>query len=320
MRVICIVAVLWCASPGLACAGTFPDKALELTIVFSPGGALDVLARALAETVEAEFGRRIISRNMPGGGGVSGVAKLAGSKPDGYQIAACVSNALIFVPQRNNAPYHPLQDVEPIMVFGQAAPILVVHPDASWPNWEAFSQAVMDGETLRIGIPGFGTPSHIALASIFAEAGGPIFIPFSGPGEAEAALLGKHIDAAASGALLRVVSGQLKPLLVLAGYGLPALPDLPSLKDKDLADPGRGDSLFVLLAPAGTPEAILDSLESAFLRAAQSSIYQQALASFSVTPILLTRQQTRDFLQEAWDAEPEILRRAGLAEAIWPTR
>lgn len=290
---------------------------VQLSIAFSPGGALDAVARTLAREAEKELGEKVIVQNVPGGGGMTGVARLAQAKPDGSRLAACVTNALIFIPFRNDAPYDPLKDVEPLLVFGQASPVLVTRPDAPWKDMDAFLAATREknGE-MRIGVPGLGTPSHIALAVMAAN--DPSlkwrFVPFGGPGEAEAALLGGHVDAAASGALPRIKNGQLHPLMVLAGTNLPALPGVPSLTDKGFSDPGRGDSSFILLAPAKTPEETLEKLSRAFEKAAESEACRKALEGFSVAPVLKNRQEAREFLRQAWQEEGNILKAAGIAD------
>lgn len=291
---------------------------IRLSIAFSPGGALDTAARVLAREAEKELGKNIVVQNSPSGGGVTAVARLAESGTDGSRLAACVTNALIFIPCRNGAPYRPLEDVEPLLVFGQASPVLVTRPDAAWKDMDSFLEATRSkGGEIRIGVPGLGTPSHIALAVMAAK--DPSlkwrFVPFGGPGEAEAALLGGHVDAAASGALPRVKSGQLHPLMVLAGTGLPALPGVPSLADLGCADPGSGDSSFILLAPAGVPEERLEKLSRAFEKAARSEAYLRTLEGFSVAPVLKNRQEAKAFLRRAWEEEGNILRAAGIADS-----
>lgn len=290
---------------------------VRLSIAFSPGGALDAAARVLAGEAEKELGVDIIVQNTPSGGGSTAVARLAEARADGTQLAACVSNALIFIPQRNSVPYRPLEDVEPLLIFGQASPVLVTKPDAPWKDMDAFLDATRrKNGAMRIGVPGLGTPSHIALAVMAAR--DPSlkwrFIPFGGPGEAETALLGGHVDAAASGALPRVKKGQLKPLMVLAGTGIPALPGIPSLSDKGFSDPGQGDSSFVLLAPAGVPAEVKTRLCRAFEKAAGSEAYRKALENYSVSPVLMNEAEAKAFLRRAWDEEADNLRAAGIAD------
>lgn len=289
---------------------------VRLYVAFSPGGALDIAARALARAAEKDLGKSIVVQNMPSGAGMTGVTRLTESRPDGSTLAACVSNALIFIPRQNGAPYT-IHDVEPLLTFGQASPVLVTRPDAPWKDMDAFLDATRrSAGAMRIGVPGLGTPSHIALALMAAK--DPSlkwrFVPFGGSGEAEAALLGGHVDAAASGALPRVKNGQLRPLMTLAGTGIPSLPDVPSLTDKGCSDPGRGDATFVLLAPAGTPESTLERLSLAFEKAAKSDAYRKALEGFSVTPALRNRQEAGAFLEQAWQEEGEILKAAGIAD------
>ena len=296
-----------------ACAGS---GTIRLSIAFTPGGALDAAARALVKEAEKELGADIIVENVPSGGGMTGVAKVAAARADGSHLAACVSNALIYIPSRNDTPYT-LESVEPLLIFGQASPVLVTRPDAPWKDMSSFLEATRNsGRPLRIGVPGLGTPSHIALAMMAAK--DPAlkwrFIPFGGPGEAETALLGGHVDAAASGAVPRIAGGQLHPLMVLSGGRLPALPDVPSLSDEGFADPGRGDSCFVLLAPAGVQEGKLDALSRAFEKAAGSENYLKTLEGFSVVPARMGRTEAGAFLRQAREEEDAILRTAGIAD------
>lgn len=316
--VLCFLAL---SMAGSAFAAAYPEKPLELSIVFSPGGAMDVSVRMLAQEVEKKLGQPILTINRPGGGGMPGVAQLAKAPADGYFLAACVSNALIFIPHRNPAPYLPLKDVEPILSFGQAAPFLVVSAtNANYATAEDFfaasRKAAANGNELRIGVPGLGSPSHVALAMIEQQDPGLKwrFVPFAGPGEAEAALLGGHVEAAASGDLNKIKSGQTHALMVLAGARTPAWPQAPSLTDFAYKDPGKGDSTFILLAPAGTPEEVLNTLEAAFLEAAQSPAFAEVQAGFSISPAVRGRAETKALLRQAWNEETEILRKVGLIQ------
>ncbi len=310
--------ILFCLalSPhAVAAAPEYPSRPIEISIAFPPGGALDAATRALIRGVEQTLGQPVAALNTPGSGGVPAVAKLAKSVPDGYHLAACVSNALIFLPYKNTVPYRPLRDVTPILTFGQAAPLLVTTPDAPWRNLDEFFAATRKNpDGMRIGVPGLGTPSHTALA-MMAKKDPSLkwrFVPFNGPGEAEAALLGGHVEAAASGALARVKQEQMRGLLTLSGERLPAMPDLPSLSDKGFDDPGRGDSTFLLLAPAGTPDAVLERLEKAFMEAGQSQTFRSTVDAYSVTPTLRGRAEASAFLREAWTQEGSILGELGM--------
>lgn len=305
--------------PGVKAADqSYPSRPVEIFIAFPPGGALDAAVRVLIQEAEPFLGQPVTALNTPGSGGVPAVTRLTKASADGYHLVACVSNALIFIPHRNAVPYRPLRDVTPVLSFGQAAPLLVTSPNAPWQNLDEFLAATREkpGE-LKIGVPGLGTPSHIALA-MMSEQDPSLkwrFIPFAGPGEAEAALLGGHVDAAASGALARVRQGQMRGLLALSGERLPAMPDLPALTEKGFDDPGRGDSTFLLLAPAGTPDSILNRLEQVFLEAAESRTFKDTAAAYSVTPVLRGRSETQVFLREAWSRENSILKALDMGDA-----
>lgn len=234
-----VLSTFFCAE---AAEQEYPSRSVEISIAFPPGGALDAAVRALIHDAEQRLGQPVTALNTPGSGGVPAVTKLAKAKPDGYSLAACVSNALIFIPHRNAVPYRPLRDVTPILSFGQAAPLLVTSPDAPWQTLEDFFAATHEkpGE-LKIAVPGLGTPSHIALA-MMSEQDPSLkwrFIPFAGPGEAEAALLGGHVDAAASGALARVRQVRCADFLPFPANVCPPCRIFPPLRKKALTTPAE---------------------------------------------------------------------------------
>ena len=289
---------------------------MRLIVAFSPGSALDGAARALARGAEKELGVDIIVQNTANGAGTTAVAQLAKARADGSCLAACAGNALIFLPRRNPVSYDPLRDVEPLLVFGQASPVLVTRPDAPWRDMASFLEATRKSRgSMRIGIPGLGSPSHTALVMMTAKDPSLSwrFIPFGGPGEAETALLGGHVDAAASGALPRIRQGQLFPLMILAGTRPVTLPQVPTLADGGFADPGRGDASFFLLAPKNVPEETLNRLCAAFEKAAGSEDFLKTLEHFSVAPVLKAREEAKAFLSEAWAEEDATLKAAGLS-------
>lgn len=289
---------------------------VRLTVAFSAGSALDSAARVLASEAEKILGIDIVVQNMPGGAGMAAVADIAAAKADGTRLAACAGNALLSLPRKSDAPYNPLTDVEPIIVFGQASPVLVTRPDAPWKDWEAFLEAnKMRRGGMRIGVPGLGSPSHAALAKMAGKDPNLVwrFIPFGGPGEAETALLGGHVDAAASGSLPRIKQGQLSPLIILAGTRLEELPQTPCLADGGFADPGRGDASFFLLAPKNVPEETLKSLEEVFAKAVSSQAFRKTMEHFSVAPILMKRREAKAFLASEWNEDDADLNAAGIA-------
>lgn len=289
---------------------------VRLTVAFSSGSALDSAARVLAREAEKTLDIDIVVHNMQGGAGMAAVADIATAKADGTRLAACAGNALFSLPRKSDVPYNPLTDVEPIIVFGQASPVLVTRPDAPWKDWGSFLEATkMRGGDMRIGVPGLGSPSHAALAMMAEKDPALVwrFIPFGGPGEAETALLGGHVDAAASGTLPRIKQGQLSPLMILAGTRLDALPQTPCLTDGGFADPGRGDASFFLLAPKNVPEETLKRLEEAFAKAASSQAFRKTMEHFSVAPILMKRREARAFIAGAWKEDDAGLNAQGNA-------
>jgi len=260
-----ILAALALASPPTGAAvraQDYPAKPIRLIVSF-PAGSSDVLGRAFAQY--ATLGQPLVVENVSGANGAIGLTRVAKSAPDGYTIALGATTNLAVSPHLNSKlAYDPLKDFEPIALFARVPIVLVVTaavPARSVDELVAFARA--HPGKLNYGSIGIGSTGHLLGEMLRRQAGvNVVHVPFKGIALGITALLAGDVhyfffpvfvDAAA-----QVRSGALRPLALVDSRRSPAAPDLPTLPE--LGYPLEASAWFALIAPAGTPEAIVQRL------------------------------------------------------------
>ena len=243
-------------------AQDYPAKPIRLIVSF-PAGSSDVLGRAFAQY--ATLGQPLVVENVSGANGAIGLTRVAKSAPDGYTIALGATTNLAVSPHLNSKlPYDPLKDFEPIALFARVPIVLVVNaavPARSVDELVAFARA--HPGKLNYGSIGIGSTGHLLGEMLRLQAGvNVVHVPFKGIALGITALLAGDVhyfffpvfvDAAA-----QVRSGALRPLALVDSRRSPVAPDLPTLPE--LGYPLEASAWFALIAPAGTPEAIVQRL------------------------------------------------------------
>jgi tripartite-type tricarboxylate transporter receptor subunit TctC len=260
---------------GDARAQPFPSRTITLVIPFTPGGSTSIVGRVIADRMSQLLGESIVVDNRPGAGGTVGTKLVAKSEPDGYTLLLGYTGTLAIGPSLyKNVGYDPRKDFAPIGLIGHAPNSLVVHP--SFPAktvTELIAYAKAHPGQVNFGSAGVGTVSHIC-GEYFAQAAGItlVHIPYKGTAPALTDVLGGHIPMAFApipAAHANVSGGLLRALAVTSASRSTLLPDVPTISESGL--PGFDISLYYgLVAPAGTPRAIVDKLNKE-LKAALAS-------------------------------------------------
>lgn len=270
-------------------AQDYPNRPITLVIPFAPGGSTSIVGRVIADKMSETLGEKIIIDNRPGAGGTIGTKAVAKSDPDGYTIALGYTGTLAIGPSLYiKAGYDPRKDFAPIGLIGNAPNSLVVHP--SFPAKtvaELIAYAKANPGQVNFGSAGAGTVSHIT-GEYFAHAAGItlIHIPYKGTGPALVDLLGGHIPMAFAPIPAThgsVANGQLRALAVTSPTRTSLLPDVPTIAESGLA--GFDASLYYgLVAPAGTPQPIIDRLNRELRAALDSDEVKKRLAQDGTEP------------------------------------
>ena len=271
------IAALAVSAPLVASAqDTYPDKPIRLVLGFAPGGISDVLGRALAAEVAQTLGQQVVVDNRPGAGGSIAAALVAKSPNDGYTIwlqdmTSHAINAALYT----NLTFDPIKDFEPITLVAYTPLMLAVHPSQPTKTVKELVDYLKSTPNRRTyGSAGNGTPNHLAAEMLNQSAGlkDVVHVPFKGSSPTVTALLSNEMAysfLSMPPAVSNVQSGKLRGLAVTSANRVSAAPDIPTMIEAGY--PGFEVVVYTgILAPAGTPKAVVDKVGAAFTRAVNS--------------------------------------------------
>ena len=285
------------AGPGAASAQQYPSRPIMLVVPLPPGGTNDIMARAVADKLGQALGQQVVVENRPSGGsGTVGTRQVAKSAPDGYTLLLGYTSNLATAPSMyRNIGYDPRKDFAPIGLIASAPALLLAHPSLPARNvTELIAMMQRSSEPFQIGTPGSGTVNHLA-AELFAQQAGVRMqqIPYKGSNALTTDLIGGHVKVGfnpipVSRAALE--SGQIR---ALAGTSLKRsthFPDLPTVAESGL--PGFDAVLnYGIVAPAGTPRAIVERLNRELRAALGSEEVRRRLIQEGAEPRPITPEE-----------------------------
>jgi tripartite-type tricarboxylate transporter receptor subunit TctC len=248
----------------LAQAQDYPTRPLRLVVGFAPGSTTDTLARLVALKMGESLGQQIVVENRAGAGGNLGAELVAKAAPDGYTLLLAPSSHAINPSLYPKIPFKTETAFAPVGLIGEAPLLLVAHPSFPANNVrELIELARSKPEALNYASGGVGSPSHLAMEVLRSSAGIQItHVPFKGGSELLTALVGGQVQMTPTGMLIGlplVKQGRLKPLAVTGSRRIAIAPEVPTVAESGL--PGYAvTGWWGLLAPAGTPAAIVTRL------------------------------------------------------------
>ena len=270
-RALALAAAVGCALAHGAAAQDYPTRPITLIVPFPAGGGVDVIGRIVAEKLTASLGQQVIVDNRGGAAGVIGTRVAKAAAPDGYTLVMATSGSVAINPTLYANPgYEPRKDLAPIGLISSTPIVLMAHPSApqrTLADLIAFAKA--NPGKLDIGTPPPGTSAYLGAELLKSLAGIDFtIVTYKGTGPLTTDLIGGHVKLALNvlaPALSNLKSGGLRALAVLGPRRSTLLPDVPTSAEAGL--PGFESGLnYGLLAPAGTPRAIIDKI-NASLRA-----------------------------------------------------
>ncbi|WP_194098065.1 tripartite tricarboxylate transporter substrate binding protein [Marivivens aquimaris] len=293
----------------------YPERAIEVTIPAPAGGGTDTSARKLGTLLEEELGTSIAVLNVAGGGGSVGVTQFMMQKPNGYSLLATWNSPITTVPQVQQTAYQP-DSFTPIASTSETAYTLCVKPDFPAETGEEFlAELAANPGKYTYGNDGIGGTMQLAAERIFQSEGiEAVAIPFGGAGETLQNFLGGHVDiygGSISPVLPYTESGEAKCLIVTSAAAVPALPQAAGLESL-----GMGDKETLLwrmvLAPAGTDQAIVDRLAEALEKTVNDPSYVEFLATKGEVPNVVVGDALAERLQNEYDALAIVAENLGL--------
>jgi tripartite-type tricarboxylate transporter receptor subunit TctC len=244
-----------------AFAQDYPNKPIKIVVPFPPAGGTDILARTVAQKVADANKWNVVVENKPGAGGNIGVDTVAKAAPDGYTLVMGQTSNLAINPTLFKAlPYDPLKDLAPVALVGQGPVALVVKADSKYKTLaDLVNAAKANPGSVTMATPGNGTVAHLSGVRLMNASGATFqHIPYKGAGAAIPDILGGNVDFFLSSVPTlagQIASGNMRALAVTSLKRSPVLPTVPTI-----AETYKGfDAVtwFGILAPAGTPKAIL---------------------------------------------------------------
>ena len=258
----------------IACAGAqdYPNKTIRLIIPFAPGGTNDVIGRLMAAKLGEMLGQQVVPDNRTGAGGTVGMEVVVKAPPDGYNLVIGNIATLAINPTlQPKLSYDPLRDLQPVTLIAKVPQILVVHPSLPAKNMrELIALAKAKPGELAYGSGGVGSGAHVSgeMLKMLAKIN-ITHIPYKGVGPAQIDLLAGQIQmvfGGVPGVAPQIRSGRLRALGVTGPKRVVTFPDLPTIAESGV--PNYDVTMWYgVLAPAGTPQAVVMKLHGAVNRA-----------------------------------------------------
>lgn len=279
-------------------AQSWPSKPIRFVVPFGPGGANDLVARAVAEAAGKQLGQQIVVENKPGAGSVLGADLVAKSAPDGYTFltpaAGVVTTALI----RSRMPYKE-DDLVPVAMMAVSPSVIVVPADSPIKDLKGLVAASKAGAGLNFSTAGTGSTPHFVAEMLKLKAGARMqIVPYKSGSEGMAAVVGKQVDATSEASVVvlpQIKGGKLRPLASTWSRRIAALSDLPTAQEQGMPDLviGHWSGVF---APKGTPDEILERMNAAVNAALKSTELRAKLIPMGIDPVGGSREEFRKFL------------------------
>jgi len=259
-----VTALLSATAAAQPTPSNYPARPVRLVVPFAPAGPTDFIARVMAGRMSDRLGQPVIIDNRPGASGNIAIQMVARAQADGHTLLFSSSNLVSNPALSAKTPFDPVRDFAPISYVAVAPNIVFVHPSvpartvAEWVTW-----AKAQGSRLSYASPGTGTTPHLACEALRAAAGLQFSqVPYQGAGPAVAAVLGNQVPVGCTAippTVPHAKSGALRAIAVTSAKRSAILPDVPTLAESGF--PGViADNLQGLLAPAGTPVAVIRRL------------------------------------------------------------
>ena len=282
-------------------AQSYPNKPIRLLVPFAPGGSSDIVSRSFAGEMSKILGQSIVVESKPGGAGNIAMQEAKNSAPDGYTIILGHVGTLAVNPAMfAKLPYDPVKDFMPITLLAKVPSLLVVNAEKMPAKnlKELVEYAKKNPGALNYGSAGNGSSGHLAMAYVALTAGfTATHVPYKGTGPMMTDLLAGRLDATFTGApplLAHVKAGTLRPIAVGTAKRSPAMPDVPTVAEQGYAG-FETSQWYGLMAPAGTPDAIVLKLAQAAALAGKSPAVADRLSAEAAEPSTSTpdRKSTR---------------------------
>lgn len=302
----------------VAAAEAWPNRPIKFVVGFGPGGANDLVARAVAEGVSKQLGQPVIVENKPGAGSVVGGDYVAKSAPDGYTFYAGAAGGIVTIPMlRSNMPYKNT-DLIPVGMMAVSPSIIVVNADSSIQNLKDLIAKAQGNPGLTFATAGSGSTPHFVeeMLKLYAGGGNYEIIPYKSGSEGVFAVVSKQVDATSEASVVvlpQIEGGKLRPIASTWNKRITRLPNVPTAKELGYPNIyiGHWSGIF---APKGTPVEIVQKMNAAIQAALDTNALKARLIPQGIEPTPGTQADFIKFLAEERKRLQVIVKNANMKD------
>jgi tripartite-type tricarboxylate transporter receptor subunit TctC len=300
LAILPVLGALACGAAKSAGAETYPVRMIRIVVPFTPGGPVDLVARLVARRMAPALGQSVVIENRAGGAGVIGAKVVANAEPDGYTLLFANISTLAVIPAvTHNRDYDPARHFVPVAKVSDSPELLVVDPALPVRSVrELVAYAKARPGAISYGSAGYGNATHLSAEWLRSKTGIDIVhVPYKGLSDALTGLMGGQVAmvfGAIEGVLPLMQQGKLRPLAVTTATRFPLVPDLPTMIESGV-DGFTVTSFEGVVAPAGTPSAIVTQLNAVINECVASAELRSRFAQFGIAPSTGTPQEFAAF-------------------------
>jgi tripartite-type tricarboxylate transporter receptor subunit TctC len=303
------------ATAGASAQADYPSRPVRIVVNSAPGGGTDILARVLAQYISRTTGQQFFVENRGGAAGQIGIEAVINTPPDGYTLLMTPSTLTVNPAVYKKVRYDPLKDFAPITQVAGISNVLVVHPSVAANTLAEFiALAKSKPGQLNYASAGAASSPHMCMELLKHMAGIDLqHIPFKGTGPAVTEVLSGRIAALFSNLLTGkplIDSGKLRALAVSGGKRVASVPDVPAVAE---AVPGYAAlQWYGILAPAGTPQPVIDKLHKEFATALRTPEVIERLAQDGAEPVGSTPAEFTAMIKSEMEKWAAVARAANI--------
>ena len=294
----------------------YPDHKVRMIVPFAAGGPTDVIGRMVAERLSDAFGQQIYVEDLPGAGGNLGVEEAARAAPDGYTMLAVSTGFIINPSMYTKIGYDPSKSFAPISLVAASPNVVTVNPAVPAKNLKELIDLVKANPgKYSFAQPSTGSTPHLA-GELFKQtfALDLVMVPFNGAPLAVNSTLGNHTPIAFTAlppAIGNIKDGSIRGIAILAKQRVAALPDLPTNIEEGV--PGmESDTLTGIVAPVGTPQAIVEQWHAAIVKMIADPVIKNKLDTLGFVPVADTPAEFGDRIKSEAARWDKVVKAAGI--------
>lgn len=294
-------------------AQIYPSKPIRVIVPFAPGGSTDIIARLVTQRMSQELGQPIVVENKAGAGGAIGAAEGARAAPDGYTLSIATVSTMAVLPacRPKDLPYNPLKDFQPVTNFANTANVISVNPKFPAKDFKGFVEELKNNP----GKYSYGSSGTCSVLHLFGEAfriatgTDIVHVPYKGSGPALADAVAGQVEILFDNlpsSMPQIQNGKLRPLAIAWNQRIESIKDVPTLAE--VGYPQLNQPVWYgLLAPAGTPMAVVNRLRDAAVAALKDPKVVSVLAEQGSSPSGNTPEQFAAEIKAQYEWAREVV-------------